>query len=325
MANSEKLVVYYSCFNYEIDPVEFPQLHGIKQTLLMNLGEEWKEAFQRELEFMNIRQSNHCMEFAIEVYIRCLKQVMCLDYSIFKQIFIEELNLKTIWIENNKDCHYLDSLLNAFFNTIVNIQIELDLSNYEFKLLSSAKHLSQLQPLVVAQEVVETFASKVYKVLRRASFPLEAIIRPESLESLSRYIQSLSNKVLSTFQVTSQFVTNIVEVNPFNQDIKIRVIQPARDFYDKAIDVWMSLGDHMTPTSFVLCVKQRLGPVWTEKLLNPSLHFYEIASEEWLKSKEYGVDCFMRSLQARLWEVWRQSIVETSKNFQEHMIPKTII
>lgn len=190
--------------------------------------------------------------------------------------------------------------------------------------MPSAKIRSQLQPLVVAQEVVETLASKVYRVLRRASMPLEAIVGPESFESLSRYINSLSNKVMSTFQVTSQFVTNIVEVNPFNQDVKIRVIQPAKDFYDKAIDVWMSFGEQMTSTNFVLSVKAKLGTGWTEKLLNPSLHFYELASEEWLKSKDYGIDYFMRCLQERLWDMWRQSIIETSKNFQEHMIPKTI-
>mmetsp|Transcript_14167 Transcript_14167/g.14234 ORF Transcript_14167/g.14234 Transcript_14167/m.14234 type:complete len:281 (-) Transcript_14167:144-986(-) len=280
MGDSEKLVVYYSCFNYEVDPQEFPHIELLRNSLLSLLGEDWRLALQRELEFLNIRLAKYCLEVLIEIFLSIIQKSYSIDFATFKQTFKDELSLNSIWTEANTECACLESLLNNFFLAMMSLQIDINLQRIEFKVLPSARIKSQLQPLIVAQEELQTFASRVCKVLKRASLPLEAIIGPETLSSLSRYIDSLSNRVLSTFQVTSQFVTNIIEVNPFNLNVKVRVIQPARDFYDKAIEIWLALGEQLNPTEFVLSIKAKMGACWTEKLLNPALHFYEIAKEE---------------------------------------------
>jgi len=237
MGDSEKLVVYYSCFNYEVDPQEFPQLQSFRYSLLSLLGEDWLQSLQRELEFLNIRLAKYSLEVLIEIFLSIIQKYHSIDFASFKQTFKDELSLNSVWTDKNQECAYLESLLNEFFIAAMSQPNDIELNRYEFKVLPSARVKSQLQPLVVAQEDVQNFASRVCKVLRRASLPLEAIIGPEMLASLSNYIDSLSNRVLSTFQVTSQVVTNIIEVSPFNINVKVRVIQPARDFYNKAIEI----------------------------------------------------------------------------------------
>ena len=59
--------------------------------------------------------------------------------------------------------------------------------------------------------------------------------------------------------------------------------------------------------------------------MSPALYFYDIAKEEWIKSKDIGYNYFLRRLQDRMIDMWRQAIIETSKSFQEHMITKTIL
>lgn len=303
MGDSEKLIVYYSCFNYEIEPFDFPHIQNIRAQLLSFLGKDWNAALKRELEFLNIRLAKYCLEVSIEIFLSIIQKYNYIDYIKFKETFKNELGLNSVWTETNSECALLESLLNAFFLAIMSLQVDVNSLNIEYKVLPSARLKPQLHPLIVAQEQITTLASVVFRVLRRASMPLEMIIGSEMLTSLTHYIDSLSNRVLTSFQVTSQFVTNIIEVNPYDKSIKVRVIQPAREFYDKAIEVWISLGEHFNATNFVLSIKEKLGSGWTDKLLNPALNFYEIAQEEWVKSKGISLDYFTRRLHERLWEI----------------------
>jgi hypothetical protein len=40
MSESDKLVVYYSCFNYEIDIQDFDHIMPLRNLVLQNLGEQ---------------------------------------------------------------------------------------------------------------------------------------------------------------------------------------------------------------------------------------------------------------------------------------------
>ena len=323
MSQLNKLVVYYSCFNYEVDNQDFSHIENLRNIVLESLGKEWVSSLQRELELLNISLAKHCLELCCEVYLCLNLKHLEITYENFKEIFINELLLTNIWTFENPECNFLDELLQSFFNIAKNAMIEPS-SNY-FRLLPSVKKLPELQPLVIAEEDVTTLSKKICHILKKATLPFESLIGPEFLAKLSNYVKCLSSRIIKTHQVTSNFVINIIEIKPSINDLKVRVIQPAKEFYDKVIDSWIEIHNRCDSTYFLLELRKKLGADWKEKYVSPALYFYEIAQEEWLKTKGFGYNYFARRLQERMIDLWRQAIVETSKLFQEHMITKTII
>ena len=323
MSESDKLVVYYSCFNYEIDIQDFDHIMPLRNLVLQNLGEQWRNMLQRELELLNISLAKYCLELCCEIYFSLVSKCIENNYNEFKELFISELLLTRIWTVDNPECNVLNELLTSFYNLAKDSMV--DTVDFQFKILPSIKKQPELQPLVVAEEEVTTFAEKIRHVLRKVSLPLENIIGPDITAKISGYIKCLSSRVIKTQQVTSNFVTNIIEIKPNSNSLKVRVIQPAKEFYDKVVDSWASINDRNNSTCFLLDLKQKLGADWNEKLVYPALCFYDIAKEEWVKGKDIGYNYFLRRVQHRLFDLWRQSIIEISKNFQEHMITKTIV
>ena len=135
---------------------------------------------------------------------------------------------------DNPECNVLNELLTSFYNLAKDSMVDTD--DFQFKILPSIKKQPELQPLVVAEEAVTTFAEKIRHVLRKVSLPLENIIGPDITAKISGYIKCLSSRVIKTQQVTSNFVTNIIEIKPNSNSLKVRVIQPAKEFYDKVVD-----------------------------------------------------------------------------------------
>lgn len=323
MSQTNKLVVYYSCFNYEIENQDFEHIENLRNISLQSLGQQWVFSLQHELELLNISLAKYGLELSCEVYFSLLAKDFPNVYESFKNIFINELSLNTIWIAGNAECNFLDELLFAFYNVAKDAMVDSIPST--FKLLPSVKKQPVLQPLVIAEEAVTTLAEKICHVLKKVSMPLEGLVGPEITTRLTSYIKSLSSRVIKTSQVTSNFVTNIIEVKPGTEGLKVRVIQPAKEFYDKVVDSWAAISDQNNSTSFLLDLKQKLGGDWNEKFVSPALCFFEIAQEEWAKAKGLGHNYFLRRLQDRLIDTWRQAIIETSKTFQEHMITKTVM
>jgi len=321
MDQNEKVIVYYSYYNYEAKPKDLSHIAEFCQCLLETLGNQWHQNLTRELQFLNIRLAPLSLEFCAELYLSLQKNSLPLDFWSFKYYFCQELAISKIWTDNNPECYTLENLLRSFLQVAWKINTQ-DLSQVDFKLLPSVNR-AELCPLIVAKEATANLSTQFYRVLKRASMPLESIIGPESLQSISSYLHELSNRALTSFQVTSQFVTNIVEFSAEN--VRVRVIQPARDFYDKALEVWMSFVGEVNSTAFVLKIRETLGSMWNERLLNPSLHFFSIAEEEWVNCKEFGIDYFVSQVQKRLFEVWKENIIEASRNFKEHMLPKTVV
>lgn len=323
MSQADKIVVYYSCFNYEIDSQDFSHIEDLKNICISALHTDWLSSFQRELELLNISLAKYSLELCCEVYLSLIVQCLPNTYSSFKDLFIAELSLFNIWTPSNTDCQILDELLESFYLVVSVLMV--DSTECSFKLLPSFKKNPELQPLVVAEEAVTTLAGKICHFLKKVSLPLENLIGPELSNKISGYINRLSSRVIKTHQVTSTFVTNIIEIKPYANNLKVRVIQPAKEFYDKVIDSWTEISDHNNSTSFLLDVRQKLGSDWNEKYVYPALCFYEVAKEEWVKSKDIGYNYFLRRMQGRLINMWREAIIETSKSFQEHMITKTIV
>ena len=320
MAASERLVVYYSCFNLtaEVDQASLTHTHSFKATVLQCLGQEFINALQRELELLNVRPAKLCVELLSEVWLKIARRSP--DYTTFKNELVRELDLSKIWTPNNPECVNLENLLQQFISVVQDLPLP---EQFQLKLLPSAQRAPELEPLMVAREQEQTFSQRIYKVLQRVSTPFEALIGQELMESLKQYMKHVSQKVSNTYQVTSDFVTNIIEVRPLTQNVQVRIIQPAKEYYDKALEAFLALNSHVNSQLFMQTVRQRLGQVWNEKLVAPTLHFFKIAEEEW--SHSLNTQEFLRALEQRLYQTWMQSIVQSSLNFQHHMVPKTIL
>jgi hypothetical protein len=323
MSEGSKLVVYYSCFNYEINVQDFSHIAELRNFILSSLGEHWLNLLRNELEFLNISLAKYSLELCCEIYSSSISKGLANSYVQFKQLFIEELLITNIWTPDNIECNFLDELLRRFYDIVRESGINPRLTVY--KILPSLKQQPELQPLVVAEEAVTTFSERVCHVLKKVSLPLETLIGPEIITKISDYIKCLSSRVIKTHQVTSNFVTNIIEIRPNANQLKVRVIQPAKEFYDKVVECWGSLTDRNNSTCFLISLRHRFGDEWSEKLVSPALCFFDIAQEEWAKGTKLGYSCFLTRLQERLIKLWRQSIIEASKTFQEHMVTKTVM
>ena len=323
MSLSNKLVVYYSCFNYEIDTQDFSHIENLRGIVVQSLGEQWALSLQHELELLNISIAKYSLELSCEVYLSMLSRNFPSTYTNFRGIFISELSLTSIWTPVNPEFYYMDQLLLVFYNAASFATIESVPTL--FHLLPSMKRQPVLLPLVVAEETVTSLAEKICHALKKVSLPLEGLIGPEATARIASYVKSLSSRVMKTSQVTSNFVTNIIEVRHGSGGLKVRVIQPAKEFYDKVVDSWACISDRTNSTCFLLELKQKLGYDWNEKFVCPALSFFDIAQEEWGKAKGVGYNFFLRRLQDRMTDMWRQTIIETSKSFQEHMITKSVM
>lgn len=320
MATSERLVVYYSCFNLrtEVDPGSLIHCHPFKAAIMNCLGKSYVDALQRELELMNIRPARLCIELLTEVWLKIAQTSP--NYPAFKNELVRELDLQKIWTENNPECRNLEYLLQQFVTVIQDLPLPAEI---QFKLLPSAQRTPDLEPLMVATEQEQTFSQRIYKVLQRVSTPFEALIGQDLMDSLKQYMKHVSQKVTNTYQVTSDFVTNIVEVRPLTKNVQVRIIQPAKDYYDKALEAFLALNHQVNPQLFMQTVRLRLGQLWNERLVAPTMHFFRIAEEEW--SHSLSTQEFLEALEQKLYQTWMQSIVHSSQNFQHHMVPKAIL
>jgi hypothetical protein len=323
MSQADKLVVYYSCFDYEIDLEDFSHIDSFKSEVSSWLSPSWSFQFEHELELLNIRYSKRSLELCSEVYLSLLVQSQTNTYYIFRQIFINELLLQSIFTPDNPEVAMLDSLLSQFY--LAACQVPSPQLTNVFKLLPSCRKSPDLEALVVAEEAVMTLSQKICHVLKKASVPLENFVGPEITQKIANYLNGLSSRVLKTQQVTSSFVTNIVELKANGNSMKVRIIKPAQEFYDQVLETWKTCRDPGNSTCFLLDLRGKLGSDWNEKFVSPALCFFEMAREEWGKSKMVGYNFFLKKMQERLVDMWKMNIIETSKSFQEHMITKTVM
>jgi hypothetical protein len=65
-------------------------------------------------------------------------------------------------------------------------------------------------------------------------------MKPSIMSTVYSYVTDFLHKNPS-WQVASNFVTQIMELNQFqlNEDMKVRVMRPAQEFYRKLVLVWL--------------------------------------------------------------------------------------
>jgi hypothetical protein len=190
--------------------------------------------------------------------------------------------------------------------------------DFQFKLLKSVR-TTCIQPMILAKQKQQSYRETFYTVLERVSDPLESFVGQERTAAVLNYIKSASSRVARSYQVTRDFVTNIVEFRAA-PDLSVRVIQPAKEFYEHAIEAWLGLGEAQSLKFYISHIKARFGDSWSESLLRPAIQFFHMAEHEWSSSRG---SAFVQNIKSRLFEIWTTSIVETSQNFETHMMPKS--
>jgi hypothetical protein len=319
-----KLVAYYSFFNLQTNAAieDFSHLQPFLTVVRELLHSEFIVALKSQMEYLNVKSAKYSLELLVEVWFKVILNSL-MTYEAFKQELILELGLDKIWQEGNSEMRDLEDLVIMFFNAALQASQTCPVAPTMplFKLLPSAQH-AVLQPLIVATEREQTFAERIYKVLERVSVPLESLMGVHITTAIYSCVRSLSQGLQSTIKVTKDFATNTVEFDHSGQNMRIRVIQPAKEFYDQAIDSWLDQGQSSSLAYYVNSIRQNFGSSWTESLVKPAELFYSIASEEWSRSGEFGVEIFLMRLQTRLFESWQQSVVECSRSFQLHKLPK---
>ena len=104
-------------------------------------------------------------------------------------------------------------------------------------------------------------------------------------------------------QITKEFATNVFEIKVANE-LKVRVLQPCKNFYVHAIGVWMRIGEGRSLPLFLTSVKQSMVVEWTEGLVKPAYEFYEIANTAWEQHSHEGYRAFIEAVLNNLYATW---------------------
>ena len=295
------------------------QLAPFLSRLLSSLGEAWVIRLQQVLEFLNIQLEYPALHLLAELWLSLYKQSSAVDGDFYWTRLMEELQLQNILTPQHPDGTVLQQHVRDFLVAAADSWTEglVDLETLHITLPS--EQIPVVQPLLLAKEVETRFSEQIYKVLQRVTTPFEALFGTELLGRLTSIASRLSNGMASGFQVTKDFVTQIVEFRPTSSNLNVRVIQPSRIFYERALEVWVELGDNTTLQPYLAHIRDGLGSAWKESLLKPALHFFRVAKEEWDMCSEGGADLFLTRIRSRMFASWHASIVETSQGLGTHM------
>ena len=295
------------------------QLAPFLSQLLSVLGESWVCHIHQSLEFLNIQLDYPALHLMAELWLSLYKTHYAVDGERYWVQFVEELQLQDILTPQHPDMAVLQQYVAEFLQAAAASWSDglVDLEALHFSLPSQQAPV--VQPLLLAKEVETRFSEQIYKVLQRVTTPFEALFGTELLSKLTSCTARLSHGMASSYQVTKDFVTQIVEFRPTSSNLNVRVIQPSRLFYERALEVWVELGDNTTLQPYLTHIREGLGSAWKESLLKPALHFFRVAKEEWDLCSEGGADLFLTRIRSRMLASWHTSIVENSQGLGTHM------
>eukprot|EP00743_Colponemidia_sp_Colp-15_P001714 GILK01001871.1.p1 GENE.GILK01001871.1~~GILK01001871.1.p1 ORF type:complete len:264 (-),score=54.55 GILK01001871.1:236-1027(-) len=193
-------------------------------------------------------------------------------------------------------------------------------------------------------------AKRTFTQLKRlSSSSAESMLNKEVIDTAVDYVDGVTKRLRANYTVTSNFVTNIVEINsaalqrmgtayqagseavkhrivqPAVDAVNIRFIQPARTFYSAAMDQWLRLDvNHdgkVTLQDFVESMREALGSAWNDRLMQPTETFYQAVKEEWELTKAQGhgkvsFQDFFERVKEKLLVTWQENIVRKTALFK---------
>jgi len=185
--------------------------------------------------------------------------------------------------------------------------------------------------LVQANSVVE---------VKKVNKKLEKLLNPTTVEFAAHYVNNMMKPSNTDWQVSRNFVTNMVEVNynklqqlesqlsnkssSIGSDIKLRFIQPAQGFYNRLMEQWIifktqSVDREILFTEYVEKVKASLGDLWNDKFIGPTQNFFMTLYYEWNHLKQAEVDSeqkvlyFTKKVKESMLKIWEENIVKKAE------------
>jgi hypothetical protein len=186
-----------------------------------------------------------------------------------------------------------------------------------------------------------------YIEIKKVNKKTEKLLNQNLIEFASHYVNTFVKTTNKDWQITRTFVTNMVEINynklihlenkisskanELKNEIKIRFIQPAQEFYNHLMEIWIifktnSLNKEILFTEYLEKVKCKLGGLWNEKLVTPTQNFFMTLYFEWNHIKQSELDSeekillFIKKVKENMLKVWEENIVKKA----EELTNKTI-
>lgn len=162
----------------------------------------------------------------------------------------------------------------------------------------------------------ETPTQKDFTQIKTMSKKSEKLVESFFLDQILDTIDQNTQRNLSfsqgNWQITKDFITNIIEVNytsfvqmntrkaekrPPQTVVKLCVVKPASGFYSKLLEIFLI---HQISTNelelgkeeFLEKTKEFFGPAWIPGLQSPSSCFWEVLNDEWKQIKLMKNDYF---------------------------------
>lgn len=176
--------------------------------------------------------------------------------------------------------------------------------------------------------------------IKKINKKLEKMLNQHTIEFAAYYVNNMVKTSNHDWQVSRNFVTNMVEVNynkllqlenqisnkshEIGNDVRIRFIQPAQDFYNCLIEIWIifktqALDREILFPEYLDKVKTNLGNLWNERFMAAVQNFFMTLYYEWSHLKQIDVDTeqkillFTKKVKESMLKVWEESIVKKAE------------
>jgi len=184
--------------------------------------------------------------------------------------------------------------------------------------------------------------------IKKISKKLEKLLNPNTIEFAAHYVNNMVKSSNLGWQISRNFVTNMVEVNynklvqlenqfstktqGLSNDVKIRFIQPAQDFYNSLMETWIIFKIHSTDrevlfTEYLEKVKGSLGSLWNDRFVAPTQNFFMTLYYEWNRLKQAENDSeekilfFTKKVKESMLKIWEESVVKKAEELSNRTIP----
>jgi len=183
--------------------------------------------------------------------------------------------------------------------------------------------------------------------IKKVNKKLEKLLNQNMIEFAAHYVNNITKSSNADWQISRNFVTNMVEVNynkllelenklshkatEVKDNIKIRFIQPAQEFYNRLMEVWIIFKTHsfnkeVLFTEYLEKVKGSLGGLWNDRFLTPTQNFFMTLYYEWnhLKQGEQDTEekvlLFIKKVKENMLKIWEENIVKKAEELSNKTI-----
>ncbi|KRX00917.1 hypothetical protein PPERSA_09523 [Pseudocohnilembus persalinus] len=174
------------------------------------------------------------------------------------------------------------------------------------------------------------------------NFPKKAEKLNEQVYNFAtNYFYNIKKNTQEKWQVARSFVTNIIELNnnilsktqkissEYTSSIKIRFLQPAQQFYNHLMEIWILFRQNQSSTNdfklYLEKVKASMGSRWSETYVLPTQYFFKTLVYTWdslVKEQKESIDedalikIFVERVRSNMLNNWENDIVNKIKLFK---------